>query len=58
MEKEDKFTLTTKKKGKGIRVSEFLTSLGKLRVSDSALNHHLLQDKDWLVDKNQNLHHQ
>lgn len=38
-------------------VSEFLTLIRKLSVPDSIPNHQLLEDKDWLLDKNQNLYY-
>ena len=51
---KEKSPLRSKRKGKGIMISEFFTPIGRLRVPDSVPNHQLLQDKDWPLDENQN----
>ncbi len=48
-----KSTLWPKGKGKGIIVSEFLTSIERLCVPDSVPDHQLFQDKDWPLNENQ-----
>ena len=35
-------------------VSEFLIPIASLCVPDSVPNHQLVQDKDWLLNENQN----
>ena len=50
-----KSLLRPKGKEKGIMVSEFLTPVGKLCVSNSVPDYQLLQDKNWPLDENQKL---
>lgn len=53
IEKKGKLLLWLKKERKRIMISEFLILIRKLHILDFILNYQLLQDKNWLFDKNQ-----
>lgn len=52
--KKNEIIFTIKSKRKGIMISKFLTSIKKLRVPDFVPNQQHFQEKDWLLNENQN----
>lgn len=48
--RRENYFYNQKKKKKGIMISEFLISMGRLHIPDIILNHQFFQNKDWFFD--------